>query len=102
MERMFIYTKTQFLEEMQLNAIQRYAQPNRAGMEQFVLNMKTVVPGSVTAHPDLQALCVNDLSAQQIHANLVVLAQEAKQDLDSYVCVLSEEEELFVKMVSRK
>ena len=73
MERMFIYTKMQFLEEMWLNAIQRYAQPNRAEMEQFVLSMKIVAHGFVTVLPDLLAPCVNDLSVQQIHANLVAL-----------------------------
>ena len=70
---MFIYTKMQFLEEMWLNAIQRYAQPNHAGMEQFVLSMKIVAHGSATVLPDLLALFVSDLSVQQIHANLVEL-----------------------------
>ena len=73
MERMFIYTKTQYLEEMWSNVIQLYARPNRAGMEQFVLNMKIVAHGSATVLPDLLAHFVNDLSVQLIHANLVVL-----------------------------
>ena len=73
MERMFIYTKTQYLEEMWLNVTQLYAQPNRAGMEQFVLSMKIVAHGSATVLPDLLVLFVSDLSVQQIRANLVVL-----------------------------
>ena len=73
MERMFIYTKMQYLEEMWLNVTQLYARPNRAGMEQFVLSMKIVAHGFVTVLPDLLALCVSDLSVQQIRANLVEL-----------------------------
>ena len=73
MERMFIYTKMQYLEEMWWNVTQLFAQPNRAGMEQFVPSMKTVAHGSVTALPDLLAPYVNDQSVQLIHANLVEL-----------------------------
>ena len=71
MEKMFIYTKMQYLEEMWLNARQLYARLSHVGTEQYVPSMKTVDLGFVTVPLDLLEPCANDQFAQRIHASLV-------------------------------
>ena len=71
MEKMFICTKMQYLEEMLLNARQLYARLNHVGMEQFVPSMKTVVLGFVTVPQDLLEPYAKDRFVQRTHASLV-------------------------------
>ena len=101
MEKMFIYTKMQYREEMWLNARQLYARLNLAGMEQYVLSMKIVAHGFVTVPQGLLEPYAKDRFVQRIHANLVEPVWEAKQVQDFYVYARSEEEALYVKMVGQ-
>ena len=71
MEKMFIYTKMQYREEMWLNARQLYARLNLAGMEQYVLSMKIVAHGFVTVPQGLLEPYANDRYVQRTHASLV-------------------------------
>ena len=71
MEKMFICTKMQYLEEMLLNARQLYALLNLVGMEQFVPSMKTVVLGFVTVPQGLLEPYAKDRFVQRTHASLV-------------------------------
>jgi len=100
MEKIYIYIKMLYLDEMWLNANRQYAQLNLAEVEPFVLNTKIADHGFVTVLRDLQGLFVNDLSVQQIHVNMVEPVWEVKLDLDFCVFARLEEEEHFVKMVT--
>ena len=71
MEKTFICTKMQYLEEMWLNARQLYARLNHVGMEQYVPSMKTVARGFVIVPLDLLEPYANDRFVQRIHASLV-------------------------------
>ena len=100
MEKMYTCTRMQYQVETWWNVKLQYVQLSPVGVGLYVHSMKIVVRGFVTVLLGLLEPYVSVQFVQPIHADMEAPAWAARQGLDFFACVQSEEAAPFVKMVT--